>query len=205
MNTPDSKLRTILWLWRNRAAASANAHYFASDFHSKRNSRYTIINVCSGILMLFFSNNNLAIDYLSKFFHEIANFFIYLIGYSTTGSTLNNEYYFLLSLISAVVVLTSTLQFVFNDNEIAIKHKMSGSEYSNIKRKIERILTQDNLSLDSIHRISNSLNWLGKSSPHIKRKIFSDSKEKFETDNFGQVKALEGRLLSELGIVVPNE
>jgi hypothetical protein len=155
--------------------------------------------------MLFFSNNNLAIDYLSKFFHEVAIFFISFFGYNVARSISNSEYYFLLSLISAVVVLTSTLQFVFNDNEIAIKHKLSGSEYSNIKRKIERILTQDNLNLDSIHRISNSLNWLGKSSPHIKRKIFSDSKEKFETDNFGQVKALEGRLLSELGIAVHNE
>lgn len=145
------KQYTLLWLWKCRASKAANAHFYASDYYNLRHNILTVFNVLSAIAVLFFTNNSLFSGDLTPAI-GIAGLF---------------------------TVLSTALQHIMSYGEVAHSHKIIGNEYSNMKRKIERLVISEEVDADTIHRLSHSLNWIGKSSPPVKRAIWKKSTKKF--------------------------
>lgn len=149
----NSQLSTLVWLWKCRASKAANAHFYASDYYNTRHNVLTVFNVISAISVLFFSNNS--------FFKGDLNLAVSIAGLAT--------------------VLTTALQYVMSYGEVANSHRFVGNEYSNMKRKTERLIASGELDLDTIHRLSHSLNAIGKSSPPVKRPLWKKSSDKFRS------------------------
>lgn len=80
------------------------------------------------------------------------------------------------------------------------RHKFSANEFSNIKRKIERLISSDEADVNTVHRISSTLNWAAKSSPPISRRFWNRSKTTFR-NSIDDLLAAEKALIEKLGLV----
>lgn len=162
-------LAALLWLWKCRASKASNAHFYASDYYSKRHGILTTLNVASAIMVLFLTNN--------RFFGDDVAIFVSIAG--------------------ALTVITTALQYILNYRDASRDHKVVGNEYSNVKRKAERLIASGDFNPEAIHRMSNSLNWLGKSSPAVKRGIWDQSAARFRP-SIDNLDIAERHLLNEL-------
>ena len=140
-----------MWLWKCRASKAANAHFYAADYYHFRHNILTVFNVLSAISVLFFTN--------SSFFA--------------------GEFNVAVSVAGLLTVLSTALQYVMNYGESSNAHKFVGNEYSNMKRKIERLISTRDFDMDTVHRLSHSLNSIGKSSPPVKRALWRKSMQEF--------------------------
>ncbi len=165
----STKLAALLWLWKCRAALASNAHFHAADFYRKRHNFLTITNVFSAIMVLFLGNNEI-------FRHDLQSY---------------------VSLAGAATVVTTTLQYILAYREASKDHKRIANEYSNIKRKAERLIVTGDFDEGTIHRMSNALNWLGKGSPAVKRALWNDAEQKIP-QGINDVSVAEKRLIEEL-------
>lgn len=160
-NTPEileekKELQALMTVWHARSTDSANAHYYAADHFKKRNTIWSIINIAAAIIVLFLSNEDTLVK-VTAFFHDFIRAEFIALGISMAAVT---------------VVVTTVVQYIYRFNEKANSHKFCANEYSNVKRKIERLKTSGDIDEEALHRMSNTLNWLSKSSPLISRKLF---------------------------------
>ncbi len=151
----DERLKELVPLWLCRAEIASNAHYFASNRYLRLHYYLTLSNIISAIFTLVLAS--------SSFFETV----------------LSQVGLYAIAFFSATVVATSAAQYILDFRHTSNRHKFSVNEYSNIKRKIERLIASDELSIDSVHRISSTLNWIAKSSLHVRRKLWLKSKKSY--------------------------
>jgi hypothetical protein len=152
----------VLCMWRARLARAADAHYRASDNYSSRDKFFTILNILSAILVLFFANSDEAVDLVVKMF----------VG---EDSKIDSSK-ILISFAGLFTVLTSAYQYVKNFKELSWVHKQAASEFSNLKRKIERILTTAPLDGLVVHTINRDYRNVAMAYPAVPRKVWHDRK-----------------------------
>ena len=148
----------ILELWRLRALRSARAHYGASQRFRQLDLTYTIANVASSILVLVLG---LAIQY------------VHLPSYVIGG---------VLPFASAIVVITSTCQYVLNYGRSSIEHGQAGAKYSAALRKIESIRANSEYAA-SLTEIRHLLDELGEWCPVVPKHLWQtqpDIEEKIQ-------------------------
>lgn len=130
MNSISKK--EMLIAWQERAIRANLAHYLQAEECSKFNSILTIFNLLAAISVLFLANN----IPLSEF----------------ENSQL------LLSISSLLVVLSTALHYVLKLDHKIHDHKTAGNKFTEIKRKIEIILSNseiDEVDISSIERLHN--------------------------------------------------
>ncbi len=156
-------IHVLMTVWHARATESANAHYFAADWFRKRKIRWTIANIISAIGVLFFAN---------------FNYFITLKFPGFTNSVFSQIMDLIIGLAGMAIVITTVVQYFYRFSETENSHKFCANEYSNVKRKIERLKMSKAIDEEAAHRMSNTLNWLSKTSPLISRELFKKSRDK---------------------------
>ena len=107
------------------------------------------------IAVLFFANSTLL---EADYFHALSAKLI--IGIAGLGT-----------------VLTAALQYINRFEERAAQHKLAGSEFSNLKRRIERYLAIEAVDDQIIHTISRETNYLAKNCPLVERTFWNAIKE----------------------------
>lgn len=155
----------ILLLWRARLARTADSHYRAADILLKRDKILTIFNVVSGISVLFFANSETAVGFIVNFFIE-------------GNQSATNHSKLVVSLAGLLTVISSALQYVSENKELSYRHKNAASEFSNLKRKIERYIVSGGISIHHLHGINREYSAIGKGCPAVSRKIWFSGKTK---------------------------
>jgi hypothetical protein len=176
VNSMNSKI-TLLNLAKYVALRFADAHARAATNYGKRGFILTIVNICAGILILFFSANK-----------EAESILLYVIKKLNTllGSDIPASSNFVVGFFGAVNVITSSFQFLFRYEERYIRHGAAHAEFINLHRKIERLLSAGRTAekTDSdIHKINRQMNNITKYSPgladrHFNKKVFFGFKKK---------------------------
>lgn len=168
----DSKKRNknlekgLVMTWLTRSSVAAESHYAASSRYHFIHVVFTTVNIISSIAVLYFSN-------ISE------TQFLNVMSLTFGAGILTIKSNFLVSLAGLIVVLTTTLQYVFHFNDKSRIHKVFGNEYANMKRKLERLITEGELDPDALHRVSTTLNLLAKGSPHISQVFWWYYKKSF--------------------------
>jgi hypothetical protein len=139
--------KRLLAEWQVRAYNAATAHYRASETYEFRNKALTIVNIISAITVLFAVNNKL-IASNSNFTEEI-----------------------ILAVASLFTVLSTAVQFLLRYEERSIQHKLAANEFSNLKRKIERYVSMNEISNMLIHNLNRDYNFISKHYPLVSQSI----------------------------------
>lgn len=145
----------ILQLWHERCLKSARAHYSASSILYKGHGVITIANTAASISVLFFVN---ATSLKTSIFDGMSD-----VSFNAFAS-----------ISSLILVLVSTLQYIFRWDERAREHKSAGAEFSNLQRKIERYLTGKFFRMSILHNINREYNYISRSYPLVPHKIWSN-------------------------------
>lgn len=148
----DKKARVALFMaWKLRLFYTASAHYRAAERYESSGRKLTVVNMLAAIAVLFLSNNHGLLDGM-------------LGGLGSPGK--------LVAIAGLITVLTSAFQYVMRFEERSSSHRAAGGEFSNIRRKIERYLTVDQIDNDLIHTINRDYNFVTKSAPIVSQGIW---------------------------------
>ena len=142
--------KELFRLWAKRLLISSYAHYLAAERCEIREKWLLIINISTAILVLFFNANRAVLETLSQ-----------VIGMDETAIGL------VVSLLSVLVVLSSAAQYILQYGTSAALHKLAGSEFSNLRRKIECYWTKGNLHPEAIHNLNRAYNMVNKTTPLV--------------------------------------
>jgi hypothetical protein len=134
--------KQLLTAWKDRAFYAATAHYRASEKYEFRNKLLTLINIISAITVLFAANNKLL----------------------ATNSSFAQ---LVLAVASLFTVLSTAVQYLLRYEERAMQHKLAANEFSNLKRKIERYLSINDISNSLIHNLNRDYNFISKHYPLV--------------------------------------
>jgi hypothetical protein len=139
----------LLRIWHSRLILTSTAHYRVSETYERRGRAYTQLNVIFATAVLFFSNSHLLEAFVSV---PYVGFFLSIAGLGT--------------------VLTATLQYINRYEERAAQHKLAGSEYSILKRNIERRLAAGAADEVVEERLQLDYDLLAKHCPLVEHKFW---------------------------------
>jgi hypothetical protein len=140
--------KRLLAEWKDRAFYAALAHYSSSESYELRNKILTITNMISAICVLFAANNKL-ITGNASFVDDVV-----------------------VAVASLFTVLSTAVQFLLRYEERSTQHKLAANEFSNLKRKIERYLSINEISNSLIHNINRDYNFISKNYPLVSHYIW---------------------------------
>lgn len=163
-HTQTEELRhRLMWLWKSRATRASAAHYMAYEYYNSRDIFLTVVNIASSISVLFLANSS----------------HVSTLIFSLTGNEILSH--FPVSVAGVFTVVTTTLQYVLRWRERAMWHKTAANEYSNFKRKLERLVGEAGVDDEMLHRLSANLNAIAKNSEPVSRKLWNRSIEEIPT------------------------
>ncbi|WP_152612899.1 SLATT domain-containing protein [Tateyamaria sp. ANG-S1] len=142
--------RELFCMWNERLLIAAAAHYSAANYCEASEKTLSIFNISFAISVLFFSSNG---AYVGSFMS--------LFGLSSDYSPL------LVSTLSLLVVLSSAAQYILQFGNRAALHKQAGNEFSNLRRKIERYWSKNNIHPEAVHSLNRTYNMITKSPPLV--------------------------------------
>jgi hypothetical protein len=144
-----SQKMQLLRIWHSRLILTSTAHYRVSETYERQGRIYTKLNIIFAIAVLFFANSRL----LDTFILDAhAGFIISIAGLGT--------------------MLTAALQYINRYEERAAQHKLAGSEYSILKRQIERCLANGISSDELEERLKLDYDLLAKHCPLVEHKFW---------------------------------
>ena len=159
--------RKVLLLWKCRAHRAAVAHYAQSQSYKGWDFFLTVTNAMASLAVLFMTNaewlkdlmsNNKPVE-LRKGSYEIINGGVVVYDLPNTHLL----YIILTSIAGFVLVMTTILQYIRKDNENSKSHKTAGGEFSNLQRKIERYLLNEEFDMFLVHNINRDYSQITRS------------------------------------------
>jgi len=144
----EAKKKLVLELWRLRCLRSSRVFYLASERAATRETKLTLANLASSILVLFFS-----------------------LGHSLVGMQ-GSSVDFAIALASSAVVITSASQYFLGYGKISREFGEAGARYAAMNRKIE-FLTADSPTEQDINGVKDMLDELGKTTPVLPKAIWN--------------------------------
>ncbi len=146
--------KEMLIAWQERATRANLAHYLQAEGCSRTNSVLTIFNLLSAISVLFLANNT-----------------------SLNGVQGINIW---LSIASLLVVLTTALHYVLKLDQKIYDHKTAGNKFTEIKRKIEIILSKPKIEDSDILEIERLHNQASQNHGLVAARIWSKLNPRLE-------------------------
>jgi hypothetical protein len=181
----NHEARVILLLnWRRRAIRASNGHYRSSNSCRHWSNLLTCFNIGSAIAVLFFSNN--------KFFGNGGN-----VPDQPLNFLGNSDLY--TAIASLLVVLTTALQYVLKLEIKSKDAKSAGNDFTNIKREIELLLSDETISFEKAQSIQISHTHASRNHELVPSKIWLASTEQTEKA-FLEDKTFEDAVLRKFGI-----
>lgn len=161
-------------LWRLRALRASKIHYFYSASLSRNDTVFSVLNIVSAILVLATINSEW---YISL---QMGN----ILGVPYTKV--------LQSIFGGLTVALSGVILVYRWGEKSIYHKQTGSNFSNLMKKIERYIVEEKFSADDIHNLYNDFCAIKRDAPIIPTYIYTrddsngikESLEKIQKETF---------------------
>jgi hypothetical protein len=163
----DSKTMPLLELWRLRCLRSSRLYYTGAARYRTNETILTSGNIVSSIFVLFFS-----------------------LGHSMVGLD-NATVNFAIAFASAIVVVTSILQYYMNYGHKADEYNDAGAKYAALNRKIEQLISHGAAAHDA-NEIRSIIDQLAQSTPGFSRRIWATE---MELNN--RIKDIESKLFSE--------
>lgn len=143
----------------------------------------TCFNIISAIAVLFFSNN--------RFFGNGGQ------ADETIGLLGNSDLY--TAIAGLLVVLTTALQYVLKLETKTKDAKSAGNDFTNIKREIELLLSENLISLEKARSIQISHTHASRNHELVPRRIWQAASEQTETA-FLEDAAFEQSVLRKFGL-----
>lgn len=146
--TRKDRVAKVFRMWNKRLLRSAAAHYMAAELYETRETKLSVANIILAITVLFLSASKVIFDF--DFTSSVPVF-------------------------SLFVVLLSAYQYLRQYSSKASTHKQAGNEFANLRRKLERYWTKNELHPEAIHSINRAYNYIAKTPPLVPKKIWDDS------------------------------
>jgi hypothetical protein len=167
LKAKERRRRRLLAVWHLRAIRATKNHRHAADTFKRRNVSWTLFNAIGQIAVLFAVGISFAGDGL---FGDNSKIF--------SGTV---------SIIGALLVLTSISQLLRNYGERHVTHQALAADYGRLVRKIEGTLSLGNYSEDIIYDIQSDFDHLAKAGDMIETSLWNQT-----TD----AKAIQTQLIS---------
>jgi hypothetical protein len=136
-----NKQDILLELWHLRATRSSRQHYYSTHFLRVLDTIFTFVNVSASIAVLYLS----AVPwFLNKD---------------------NHDYEIYLSISALIIVITSTVQYVFDFRARWKDHELAIGGYAVLNRRIEQAIATQQSSDDDIADIRNEFDRLSAQVP----------------------------------------
>ncbi|MEM9432938.1 MAG: SLATT domain-containing protein [Pseudomonadota bacterium] len=149
------RVRKLFCMWNHRMMVASYGHYLAASSCERRERLLSIANIAAAILVLFLSANTNLTGLVSK-----------ALGWPVGSAAIA------VSTVSLVVVMSSAAQYILQFGSRAALHKNAGNEFSNLRRKIERYWSRNNLHPEAIHALNRSYNMISKAPPLVPPKLW---------------------------------
>lgn len=132
-------------------------------------------------------NNRLGVATIVLSLVVTSTLFIQVVQYLSSIQTLNPFFITLgTGALSILVTILSVLQMFFNYSGLSEKCKTISARYGSVRREIEALMTQKNITQDELNerldRINSKMTYLAADSPHIPEHIHKKVKKRLSSD-----------------------
>lgn len=144
----NERVCRVFRMWNKRLLRTSAAHYMTAERYARRETYLSIANIGFAITVLFLTSSKV----------------IYGVDFSKA-----------VPIFSLLVVISSAIQYILQYSHRSGVHKQAGNEFSNLRRKLERYWTKEQVHPEAIHALNRTYNQIAKIPPLVPKDIWDTS------------------------------